>query len=54
MYIQGIKEKGIPKMNTYQIISKRNGKVLATVEAVSRLEAVQSQPKPNNVSAVLV
>jgi hypothetical protein len=40
-------------MNTYQIISKRNGKVLATVTADSRIAAIQTQPAPNAVTAVL-
>jgi hypothetical protein len=41
-------------MTTYQIISKRNGKVLGTVLAVSRQEAVQSWATPNAVSAVII
>lgn len=41
-------------MAMYQIISKRNGKVLGEVMAVSRLAAVQSWPTPNKVSAVLI
>lgn len=41
-------------MATYQIISKRNGKVVGTVQALSRLAAVQSWATPNSVSAVLI
>ena len=34
-------------MNTYQIISRRNGKVLGTVESYSRQDAVLAFASPN-------
>lgn len=40
-------------MNTYQIISKRNAVVLATVEASSRIEAVAQYTGKQTVTAVL-
>jgi hypothetical protein len=54
MYIQARNQPKEETMNTYQIINKRNGKVLSTVQAESRIQAIASQANPDKVTAVLI
>lgn len=41
-------------MNTYQVIIKKTGKVVATVEAASRIQAIATQENPEKLTAVLI
>lgn len=41
-------------MNTYQVINKKTGKVVATVQADSRIQAVATQVNPSKLTAVLI
>jgi hypothetical protein len=41
-------------MNTYQIIIRRTGKVVATVQAASRIQAIATQANPDKLTAVLI
>ena len=41
-------------MNTYQVIIRKTGKVVATVEAASRIQAIMTQANPDKLTAVLI
>lgn len=55
LYLQGKNLKAKDKqMNTYQVINKRTGKVVATVQAASRIQAIATQANPDKLTAVLI
>lgn len=41
-------------MNTYQVIIRKTGVVVATVQAPSRIAAVATQANPSKLTAVLI
>jgi hypothetical protein len=54
LYLQGKTNQRTNQMNTYQVIIRKTGKVVATVEAASRIQAIMTQANPDKLTAVLI